>query len=302
MPKLGRIADPVELDNLYSDKVVVYVEGGADLAFFGNLLGPDLADRLEFKVPEEKGSGYHAVKARVAMERGGNAKIHGLLDGDAAVALDRFEAFLEGGEVLFRVARDDAEGLLFLSEYELENIVLCHANVPDFLAAHVPFAAIGTVPIEQLQRKLLTLTRRFYLLALLKFTAGRFHRAGTPCGAVDKHEGMFDNKRMGVAAILRFLKPKIVEAGIGWEAFLAEARRFARSVNDHFDLRQFDEGTRQLHVLRMADGKNLLKRIRGDYGGTAHWEGQLHDRLKRLGYAERFRDALERETGCNDNS
>lgn len=301
MPKLSSYVDPAELDNSASDKVVVYVEGTDDLAFFSDLIGPNLADRLEFKVPEEKGSGYLMVKARVALERGGNDKIHGLLDGEAAVALGGFGAFLDGGDVLFRIGADNSEGLIFLSENELENIVLCHANVPEFLSAHVPFAAIGSRPVQVLERELLTLTKRFYLLALLKFTAGHFHRAGTPCGAIDKYEGLFDNKHKGVGHILRFIKPKIVEAGIEWSVFMAAARQFAHGVTGHFEQRQFDEETRRKHVLRMSDGKNLLRRIRGEYNGTAHWEGQLHRRLKNLGYADLFRSALERETNCNDN-
>src|SRR5438067_1915224 len=119
MPKLGSIKDPVELDNLYTDKVIVYVEGAEDFAFFNDLVGRDMADRLEFKVPEEKGSGYHVVKSRVATERASNPKIHGLLDGETAVALNRFADFLASDGVLFTLTGAEHEGLLFLSEHEL---------------------------------------------------------------------------------------------------------------------------------------------------------------------------------------
>lgn len=301
MPRLSRIKDPVELDNLYTDKTIVYVEGKDDLAFFNDLIGPYLADRLEFKVPEVLGSGYHTVKARVAEERGGNAKIHGLLDGETAVALDRFEAFLDGGEVLFTVDGEENAGLLFLSEHELENVVLCHANVSEFLSSHVPFSAIGSRPIDVVERELLTLTRRFYLLALLKFTATRFHIAGTPCKAIDTYAGLFDNRKKGVAEILRFLKPKIADAGIEWDDFSASAHAIAYSVTTHFEQRDFDNETRRKQVLRLSDGKNLLKRIRGEYGGTPHWEGVFQQRLKSFGYADVFRDAIQRATGCNDD-
>jgi hypothetical protein len=85
MRKLSAILDREELDNLYADKAIVYVEGESDQAVFTVLSGPDIGDRLEFKMPKAGGSGYHAVRDRVADERGrGNAKIHGLLDGEAS--------------------------------------------------------------------------------------------------------------------------------------------------------------------------------------------------------------------------
>lgn len=300
MPKLGSIKDPVELDNLYADKVIVYVEGAEDFAFFNDLVGREMADRLEFKIPEEKGSGYHVVKSRVANERAGNPKIHGLLDGETAVSMDRFADFLASDGVLFSLAGAEHDGLMFLSEHELENIVLCHARVPEFLSAHVPFVAIGSRPVAVVERELVTLARRFYLLALLKFAAGRFHAAGTPCKAVDQYSGLFDTPQ-GVAQILRFLRPRIVAAGIDWPTFIAAIRTFASSVRGHFEQRGFDEEERRKHVLRMSDGKNFLKRVRGKYHGSPSWEGALTGRVKSYGYVARFRTALEAATGCNDN-
>ena len=300
MPSLKHISDPTELDNLYSDKVIVYVEGTEDLAFFNDLVGPDIADRLEFKVPDANGSGYHMVRSRVAMERAANPKIHGLLDGETAVTMDAFGALLASRNILFGLEGEENAGLLFLSEHELENLVLCHARLPDFIAQNVPFALIGTRPVETVERELATLAKRFYLLALLKFAAGRFHAAGTPCKAIDQNAGMFISK-MGVAKILQLLKPKIEGAQIEWNAFIEAVRAFSDGVKAHFDAQNLDRDARHKEIMRLADGKSMLRRIRGDYNGQPSWEGLLQGRLKHYGYATAFRNELEVATGCNDN-
>jgi hypothetical protein len=297
MPSLRQIGDPTELDNLYSGKTIVYVEGTADLAFFNDLVGPDMFDRLEFKVPEE-GTGYHQVKKRVAGERPRNKRIHGLLDGEAAVAFGHFDEFLVSDGTLFAVEGPEMDGLLFLPEHELENLVLCHVDIPTFVAQNVPFTQIGSVSAGEIRAELVTLAKRFYLLALLKFAAGRLHAAGTPCKVVDEKSGMFVSK-VGVAKVMRTIKPKIIEAGIAWSDFIDTVREFAASVMAHFKNSAFEEAQKQRHVLRMADGKSMLKRVRANYSGPLAWEGLLQGRLKGSDYAPQFVESLELATDCN---
>ena len=56
MPELSVFVDVEEMDNRYIGKCVVYVEGRDDRNVWERIVGSELADRLEFKVPLAEGS------------------------------------------------------------------------------------------------------------------------------------------------------------------------------------------------------------------------------------------------------
>jgi len=291
MRRLGSVLDPEELDNLYAAKAIVYVEGESDEAFFAALAGPDIAENLEFKVPPT-GGGYFQVRDRVCEERDrGNNRIYGLLDGEAAAAFAIIERLIDSRGVLFDTGNVAVDGLLFLSEAELENLVLCHAGVAEFLTHNVGFAGIGKANIQSFADELKGLAQRFYVLAILRFVAVEFHNAGTPCKPVDKLSGRFQSKD-AVLVILAHIKADLIADGVPWPAFLARVLTLMRRVRSAF----VDDGThpspKERHVLRLADGKGLLKRVRSTYNGPPAWEGLLTERLRTAPYSAEFRSAL----------
>lgn len=298
MPKLSAIVDTEELDNLYADKAIVYVEGESDEAVFTVLAGPDIGDRLEFKVPKTGGSGYHAVRDRVLEERGrGNAKIHGLLDGEASASFGHILHLIENRETLFQTTDPALDGLIFLSETELENLILCHAGVAEFLTNNVTLTGIGGQDLEAHRSDLVSLSQRFYLLAMMKFAAGELHRTGTPCKQVDKLAGRFQTTE-STLKITREIKASIEKDGGDWNAFVTKLNELMGRVRERFA----DDGTRpppkERQVRRLADGKGLLKRVIGKNNGQRNWEGHLVERLRQSPYAADFRQALLHETGA----
>jgi hypothetical protein len=123
MPSLRSIGDSVELDNRYIDKCVVYVEGDDDEGLWKFIIGLDVGDRIEFKVPLSMGSGYEVVHDRVRKERPGNPKIYGLLDGEAAASFGQIGRLINAAdsEIIFELDSPELEGILFLVEHEVEN-------------------------------------------------------------------------------------------------------------------------------------------------------------------------------------
>lgn len=298
MPKLSEIPDVEELDNLYADKIIIYVEGTDDKAVFTELIGPNHGDQLEFKVPEESGSGYHTVRNRVFELRKRNKKIHGLLDGEAAASLGHVEEFINAKGVLFTVPVEALEGLYFLFENELENLLLCHVDVAEFINQNVPFGQIGVGPVDQIRADLTALSRRFYALTMLRFAAGEIHRGGKSCPQVDDHAKLFQGPH-SVATILKMLKVKIEAHGIVWIDFMTRVHAVIGAVQGPFKAPGYDNDQRVREIVRLADGKEMLKRVRTKYNnGGLNWEGLLVERLKRSDYADDFTKALLRATSA----
>lgn len=291
MRRLGTVLDTDELLNLSAARAIVYVEGQSDEAFFTVLAGPDIMEKLEFKVPSS-GGGYINVRNRVGEERNrGNARVHGLLDGEASAALGYVERLIDSRTVLFDSGNRLVDGLLFVSEAELENIVLCHAGVAEFLTHNVGFASVGKADLQGYIDELRVLARRFYVLAIMRYVAAEIHNGGTSCKQVDRLAGRFQTTD-GVLGILFHMKAELIAEGIAWPAYLRRVLALMRRARAAF----VDDGSspspKDRHVLRLADGKALLKRVRTLYNGTAAWEGLLTERLRTAPYSGEFREAL----------
>lgn len=291
MRRLGTVLDTDELLNLSAARAVVYVEGQSDEAFFTVLAGPDIMEKVEFKVPPA-GGGYINVRDRVREERDrGNERVHGLLDGEASAALGYVERFIDSRTILFDSGNRTVDGLLFVSESELENIVLCHAGVAEFLTHNVGFANVGKANLQDYVDELRALSRRFYVLAIMRYVAAEIHNGGTSCKQVERLAGRFQTTD-GVLGILFHMKAELIGEGITWSTFIARVLELMRRARVAF----VDDGTspspKDRHVLRLADGKALLKRVRTLYNGTAAWEGLLTERLRTAPYSGEFRETL----------
>lgn len=291
MPRLGAFRDNDELDNAAADKTIVYVEGPDDVSFFYNLAGPDVRDRLEFKTPES-GTGYHEVKKRVAELRPANGKVHGLLDGEAAVALGHIEAFLKADEAICRVDEETLEGLVFLAEHELENLMICHTRLARFIVNDVVVGEIGVRNEGEVQDAIDTLALRYFLFSIIKFTMIAFHSDQQPCKGIGKIGGQFISRNVGSARLMADdVRPEI-SPQVDWGDFLAAMHGLVRTIHERHDELALDEAARRRDRLRIADGKMLLKHIKKRYAGTGKWDGHLHDQLAQSEYSQKFRDAL----------
>ena len=292
MPSLAAYRDNDELDNAIADKTIVYVEGPDDVAFFTNLVGPDIRDRLEFKTPEA-GTGYQEVKKRVAELRPANTKVHGLLDGEAAVALGQIGAFIDCGSELFVV--DDAllGGLVFLAENEIENLLLCHTDLSQFIVNDVGKAELGTRKEADVHAVIGTLALRYVLLSVIKFTMIGFHSEDTPCKGFRKIGGQFISKNAtGVATLMRQDVQPAIGAQVAWKDFLIAMHAVVKMIASRHEAWGLSNEAKRRDALRIADGKLLLGHLKSHFKGHAKWDGHLHDQLVRSDYSDRFRKAL----------
>lgn len=292
MPRLGEFIDNDDLDNAVADKTIIYVEGPDDLSFFYALTGPNVRDRLEFKVPES-GTGYHQVKDRVKELRSSdNKKVHGLLDGEAAVALGQTASFIESCEPLFQTNDESFDGLVFLSEYELENLLLRHTHIANFIVNDVVVADLGTRDQGKIQTEFDTLTLRYFLFSLIKFAMIEFHSDTRPCKGVGKIGGEFLTQQVGAAKLMRANVKAAIEPQMDWQEFLEEMHRLMRLIRANHAQKALGKDQKREDALRIADGKLLFKHIKNRYNGTAKWDGHLHNELVQSPYCDRFRDAL----------
>lgn len=300
MPKLSAYRDNDALDNAIAGKIIVYVEGPDDVAFFKNLAGPNIVDRLEFKTPES-GTGYLDVKRRVQELRSdNNLKVHGLLDGEAAVHLGEVDGFLDNTALLFRSEAAPLRGLLFLSEYELENLLIRHSPIARLIKNHVPIRDLGTLEEAEIQQTIDRFGRRFYLFSLVKFAMVGLHSEERACKGVAKIGGQFLDRKQSAATVMRkTVKPQISDQ-LDYEEFRAAVRALAKRLRKRYDAEGLDGLGRQAQVNRIADGKEWLKHIKDRFKGNAGWDGVLHAELTQSPYCAEFRAALLAETRNDD--
>lgn len=295
MPSLDALGDPSALVNRYLDKVIVYVEGEGDQRLFGRIIGPDVADRLEFQTPAIDGGGCRTVIKRVQDERPANNKIYGLVDGETAVELGGVQDLVGCRKHLFTLAAGGTtDGIIFLAGHELENLILIHGGVCELVSKNMKLAHLGDVEAVEVEKTLLRLTRRFLLSALLKYAAFSLGIGGAP--VVTNKSGKLIDPACKVSHWLEELKQAVIDAGGDWTAYRVEAKAILQSLMQQLAAEAATPAARSTHFIRLADGKALLKGLQKHYGQSLG-EGILADALTKPPYAGEFRLELMQLTG-----
>ncbi len=290
MPGLDALGDPSALLNRYLDKVVVYVEGEGDQRLFARIVGPDIADRLEFQTPVTDGGGCRTVIKRVQDERPSNNKIFGLVDGETAVELGGIMDFVGCRKHLFALTSGGAsDGIIFLAGHELENLILMHGGVCELVSKNMKLSHLGNVEADEVEETLIRLTRRFLLSALLKYAAFSLGLGGAP--VVTNKSGKLIDANMRVSKWLDELKAAVLGAGGDWGAYRSEAKTILNSLIQQLAAEAASPAAKRSHFVRLADGKSLLIGLQRHYGQNIG-EGILADALTKAPYAPQFRTEL----------
>jgi len=290
MPSLASIGDAAAVDNRYADRVIVYVEGDGDQKLFSRIVTSDVRAQLEFKVPNTAGGGCRVVMDRVAAERPTNPKVYGLLDGETAAVLGAIDALLDAQPHLFQVANNPAaDGLIFLSAHELENVVLLHGDVCDLVAKNTALAKMGAVSTADVAKTLRKLAVRFFMAALMKYAS--VHVGRSVADPVLIPGGHFVDGKRSALSLLREMRAKVIAAGGNWAAYRVEMHRILAQLKAQFGALGLNSDARSRELLRLADGKNLLSGLRQAHGHTPQ-DGLLADALTRPPYAEEFTTQL----------
>lgn len=291
MPKLSQVGGSEALDNRYVDKTIVYVEAEADAKAFARIIGLDFTERLEFKTPVESGGGFMSVRDQVRDLRDKNPKVFGLVDGEAAASAGGLNRLLTCGDALFLCPDSpEFEGVLFLAEHELENILIRHGQVCEHIAKEVNLADLGKVTPQQIKATVTKLGARFFASAILKYAAVDLRTTGQLYDPVDA--ARYQGPESG-SAIFRALKVKVEAKGLDWSVFVAQVYTVLGDLRAHFKANNLDVSDRQHQFLRLADGKGLMKRLKTDFKSTAgRWDGHLLATVVASDYAPQFRDEL----------
>ena len=294
MPNLSEIEDSDAVDSIYAARAVVYVEADVDSLVFARLVGMRAAQEVDFKVPRQGHGGWEAVCTQVSRERvNGNQRVFGLIDGEAAVSLGRWQQLIGATGAIFDLS--GRGGMLCLADHELENLLLRHGDICGYIADNVTLSKLSSRPRADIEETLRRLTRRFFHAAVLGYAVQHLHQCGQRYPSVNL--GKFQNTAFSTGSIRADLKRSTVESGLSWNDYVTQVYSIIGTLRLRFQQENMPIEIRSLHLLRLADGKELLKRIIGDYKASSKVEGHLVRKLIDSDYASVFRNEILKAVG-----
>ena len=295
MPSLARIGDTLTLQNLYGGRTVFMVEGPGDKNVFERVLGPGFEADVEFKVAAAGAGrgGCCGVRDRVRNERVSNGRVFALLDGEAACSFDGIAELFACNEPIFTLAGED--GFLFLGEHEIENMYFCHADVCAAVSRQASAARVHLHPPAAVQATLDRVLGRFVGGSLFKYASAHFHRLGRVRGIIGTRVFGTGTRREVTVQV----KASVTSGGnLGWDEFLAKVAEIKLAARGSLASTAPDEHERRRWMLRIADGKEMLAKLRFDHGGVSDAvEGGLIDDVCAGPYPAMFRETLIRLAG-----
>lgn len=286
MPNLTEIEDSDAVDSIYAARAVVYVEAEEDSVVFARLVGMHAAQMVDFKAPRNGHGGWAAVCDQVERERqSGNLDVFGLVDGDAAACLGRWRDLVDAEGVIFDLCR--SRGMLCLADHELENLLLRFGGICAYLADDVALSKLSSRSQADIELTLHRLTRRFFHAAVLGYAVQHLHHSGKRYPAVSV--GVLQDSSVRTGAIRTDLKERAEHSGLDWKDFLAQVYEIKGALRGRFRRESMSAASRSVHLLRLADGKELMKKIIGCYKASSRTHGHLVQTLVGSEYATEFR-------------
>lgn len=286
MPNLSEIEDSDAVDSIYAARAVVYVEGKEDSDVFARLLGMHAGQKVDFKAPGNGLGGWEAVCDQVQRERqSGNLDVFGLIDGDAAACLGRWRELIDAEGVIFDLCR--SQGMLCLADHELENLLLRFGGICTYLEDDVALNKLSSRAQADIENTLRRLTRRFFHAAVLGYAVQHLHQAGKRYPAVTV--GRLQDSSVTTGAVRTELRERAVGAGLDWKEFLAQVYEIKGALRARFQKESMPAVIRSVHLLRLADGKELMKKMISCYKASSRTHGHLVQTLVSSEYANEFR-------------
>jgi hypothetical protein len=296
MPRFSEIGDPGAVENLYADKIIVYVEGEVDASIYYEIAGSNIRGSLEFKEPRIGGSGSDAVIAQVRAERPANPKVFGLVDGEAAAKVGAVDKLLACTDVFFQIDDDPAvTGILFLGQHEMENLLVANGDLPDVILRDLDPRYVGQITPDQIEKSIGEATRIFFFAALLKYASMTLHHlsrtaGGNGCRTLDSSRFL---DRRPFKVVLREIRAQVdVDRDVTWGKLRREIRRTREEFASRLKASRADASEIARETMRVADGKSLLTLLKRKYSPGGRWESHLATALAGTSFASAFRDDL----------
>ena len=289
MPKLSEIGNSDAVDSVYAARAIVYVEADVDSDVFARIVGMNNARIVDFKAPLSGGSGYIAVCAQVDHERAnGNDRVFGLIDGEAAASLGSLCELIAANTAIFPLSSRDS--VFCLADHELENLMLLYGDVCGFLVKDVELTKLSSRNATEVERTLRGLTRRFFFAAILKYAALHLRCEGKRYRPVDVRR--FQDRVATTRSIRTALKKEIIDSGMDWDIFRGQVLKIIFALRRRFHDESLSGEKRSFHLLRLADGKGLMNRLRSEFNASKRMDGHLVDKLVSSNYAGALREEI----------
>lgn len=289
MPDFNQLRSKNELESLYLGKVIVVVEDDSDAELYQRLIGPGKGEFLEFQVPHEKGTGCGSVKHSVKTQREKNKQVYGLLDGEASVSHGGYEKFRQCTDPFFEV--DGLDGVMFLAEHELENILINHADIETYIEHDVSLHGLGKRSPAEIDSKIEAVVERQFWAAMCKYVSYEMH--------TDKQmDGALGNPFYPDASrchSMQLIKTAVTGKKGDWKVFKARLKMLRGGTETY--LNSLGPAARKKARRRLADGKIALSKIQSVFGLKSTWQGHLVKEVVGGGYANDFRTHLFEKTG-----
>ena len=228
--------------------------------------------------------------SRVQMERVKNGKIFGLVDGEVAAVFGGTAELIGCSDLLFQLELSECEGILFLGAHELENVLIGASDFVEFVERNVELGELGSRDREDIRSQVWKDARRFYVAALIKYAWAHLYCEGVCCGVGDV--GNFRSNRPLVEEIRQVRERVEGEFPDGGQEFRRRLKEIGRRAKQKMDDVERAGGNIRCEVVRLADGKGLLARLRNRWQLRRANDGLLVERVRLSPFSERFRDEL----------
>ncbi|MFA5969165.1 MAG: hypothetical protein WC816_07990 [Sphingomonas sp.] len=291
MRDIMAMGDASELLNQFSAKYILYVEGPGDRTAYRQIVGASFLVDHDFQLPPA-GTGANAVRNRVREERISSNRVFGFLDGEAAAAMGAAHKLVQCDDLLFTVEDPDLSGLIFIAAHEIENLILSYCDVAPTIASHKPLAKMADGEADLIRKRLETLTGRFLTAAMFKYASLHLQHKGQCVHVANTR--IFADDSLNLKQVLAGMKIVITQQlGLDWPVFVAELFTITRAMRDKVAAVPQPALGKERRHLRLADGKQLLQKLRGQAGKEV--EGHLLGVLARSSFAGDLCDAIRSE-------
>ena len=262
-----------------------------DSEVFARLVGMHAAQKVDFQGSYETATvdgRLCATKLNENVESGNLRDVFGLIDGDAAACLGRWRDLFDAKGVIFHLC--GSRGILCLADHELENLLIRYGDICGYLADDVALSRLSSRARADIEETLRRLTRRFFHAAVLGYAIQNLHHSGKRYPVVTVGRLQISSVRTG--AIRTDLKMRTASAGLNWDDFLAQVYEIMSALRGRFRKEGMSAAMRSIHLLRLADGKELMKKMISCYKANARTQGHLVHTLIGSEYANDFRGQI----------
>ncbi len=285
MISLHNMLDADDLENRYLGKAIFYVESENDANFYKQCVAIGHDEYFEFKGLPGRG-GYSAAIAKAVEERKANEMVFALVDGEAAAdKTGGLSLLLSCSSKVFQVPGEGLEGVIFLSEHELENIIIRLSDVVTFIAHDDALGDVGRKSAGGLKQELEAVIDRQFAGAVCKYASMKMNSENRMNGCFG---AVFWDQPERVT--LWKLRAAVKERTSDWKAFYVEVKAIEAALRKRFA--EGDPGLAAYERLRLTDGKTVMKTMAHNHKVNPKWFGHLTMQIVGNAYFDQLRQEI----------